>query len=171
MKRVWTILIASLATAGIANAAEIRPVDLNSLDMDPLEILQALAPARQGRSPADQRQMEMPKACTDAAITDAQKTAIESAVYDAELMRIRDTAEFNVAQRGYAHTVMDMATDKAAADAASAKIVDGVHKLVANHLTLANKVLYDLVTPAQRKNTFMCIMAMHKMKKNQKHQH
>jgi len=180
MKRVWTILVATLATAGIANAADMNPVDLNSLNMDPLEILEALVPGKD-RAPTDRgdhwrrnkkqdaKNMETPKACTDAAITDAQKASIETAVYDAEVVRIRDSAELKVAKMEYARAAMDSASDKAAADAASAKIVDGVHKLVANHLALSTKVLYDLVTPAQRRNTFMCIMAMHKMKRNQRH--
>lgn len=181
MKMTLTLLVASLATAGLAHAAapnDGRSIDLNALSPTPEAIEQAFAKSkkddkgrsndrhdRRDRGQAKQDDQE-PKACTDAAITDDQKTQIETAVFNAKKEQIQQKADLKIALMDYAQTVMDQTTDKAAAEAAAQKITDGATKLVSGHLALANNVFYDILQPTQRKNAFMCLVA--KMKKHHK---
>ncbi|WP_413290765.1 hypothetical protein [Bdellovibrio sp. HCB337] len=179
MKTTLALLVASLATAGLAHAADDgRAIDLNALSPTPEAIEQALAAKSKhdrgqandrhdrrdrGQTKADEPE---PKACTDAAITDDQKTQIEAAAFTAKKEQIQQKADLKIALMDYAQTVMDQTTDKAAAEAASQKITDGATKLVSGHLALANNVFYDILQPTQRKNAFLCLVA--KMKKHHK---
>lgn len=176
MKMTCALLAASLTTAGLANAATTRPLDLNALSPSPESIQQALAPkykrdkdkseSRKERRQYQDDQKTEPKACTDAAITDDQKALIESAAFETKKEQIQQKADLKIAMMGYAQTVMDPATDKAAADTAAMQVTEGANKIMTTHLAFANKVFYDILQPTQRKNAFMCMLA--KMKKYHK---
>jgi len=179
MKMKWTLVAAGLATAGFAHAAEFSaPLDVTQLPQEPNEILQALAPEyaklpavtdhrengdrRQTRG--DQAQTPIPKSCVDANITEDQKAAIYGAVLDAKKQKIQVMADLKIALLDYSRAAMDKNSDKGAAEAAGGRMVDSVNKLASGGVALGTKVLYELVTPDQRKNTFLCIVKLHQQK-------
>lgn len=157
MKMKWIFLAASMATTGFAHAADVQAEEISAFAMDPQEVLEALSVDRDER-----RTTQPPKACQDAAIRDDQKAAIESAVLDAKREKIKVKADLKVAMMDYARSATDPNSDKATAEAAAGKIVEGVNKLASGQVGLATRILYDLVTPEQRKNTFLCLVELHK---------
>lgn len=176
MKFKMIMIAAMMASGGLARAATTNPpgpkVDLNIIQSNPLELLQGLAPKDDHDDDDDKKDdmKKMPQACTDAAITDDQKTKIKEAIFNNKRDKVQLEANLKIAFMNYAHTVMDKTSDMAAAQTASAAITDAIHKMADSHLGLGNDILYNLVTPDQRAKTFECMVALHKMhKKGKKH--
>lgn len=159
----WTLAATLIAATGIANA---NPMDLTTPIASPEEILEAFAPQRSHRGDRDRnrddKQAEPPKACTDAALTDDQKKLIVDATHQSNRDKVQMDADLKMAFMDYQKTAMDSASDRATADTDAARISDGISKLAAHHLKLANQILYDIAKPEQRANVFMCMKAMHK---------
>ncbi|MGZ3742886.1 MAG: hypothetical protein ACXWRE_09780 [Pseudobdellovibrionaceae bacterium] len=161
MKLTVSLLAVVLASAGIAKAANSQPsplFDLSNSQASPQEILDGLRPFDNNQKiPKD-----MPQSCKDAAITPEQKTKIEEAVYQASKDKVQLDADIKLAFMNYSHTVKDPTSDLAAAQTASTQLSDSINKLVVAHINIGNHILYDIVTPEQRANTFECIKELHK---------
>ena len=174
MKLKMIMLAAVMASGGFAQGAAINSpgpqVDLNMIQSDPLELIKGLSPSDDQDNDKKDHMKNMPQACTDAAITDDQKTKIKEAIFNNKRDRVQLEANLKVAFMNYAQTVMDKTSDMTAAQTTSAAITDAIHKMADSHLALGNDILYNLVTPDQRAKTFECIVALHKMhRKGKRH--
>lgn len=174
----WILVAPLLVAAGMAKAAPVNTdVDLNTFSSNPLQILGGLGPETlekdKDKKDKDNKKEELkkkiPQSCIDAKFTDEQKAKTREAVYNSVREKVQLKANLKLAMMAYGHTVLDSASDLAAAQAASAEITTAVGKLVDNHMALGNEILYNIATPEQRPNTFACLLVLHKMGKNKKH--
>lgn len=170
----WIFVAPLLIAGSMAKAAPANPVDLNTLSGNPLLVLESIAPEMMDKDKdkgdkhhGDKDKMkEMPAACKEAAFTDDQKTKVKESVYNSLREKVQLDANLKLAMMAYAKTVLDPASDLAAAEAASGEITTAVGALVDNHMALGNDIIYNIATPEQRPKTVECLAKLHKMKKD-----
>jgi hypothetical protein len=103
-----------------------------------------------------------PGACGEIKLTDAQTQSLKKAFIGHKKAQIQSQADLKIGGSDYLVAVMDTKGTKQAADTASTALGGAVAKMATNHMGFANEVLFDILTPDQRRPALMCMHQFHK---------
>lgn len=99
-------------------------------------------------------------ACKRLDLTAEQKETLRQSIVSYVKEKIRLEAKIKTAKIDYASEVFKVDGDRATALNAGSTLVDAKSELVAGKVNFATTVLFDILTPEQRKDGFICMKQM-----------
>lgn len=123
----------------------------------------------QGQTQPGQQQPQRQNPCHQMNLTDTQKTAIHETLMKAKREAITTGATLKLAKMDYEALLVSTTADAAAADAASAKIMEAKTKLMNNKMAAKNNILFTILTAEQRPTAVKCMKLMHRMMRRHAH--
>ncbi len=111
---------------------------------------------------------QMPQACQDVKLTDAQKQAIHMAMFDAQRAAVQLQANLKMSGMDYMKNLVAPEGNADQADKLGTDLSGNVAALVKNKLDFQNKVFFSILSPEQRHPALICEMMMRKMMMHKK---